>query len=273
MCPLCWDSHIRQRNTSTHEVVNLKKLSRKHHKSSAADIAKCSYHPDYELNMYCLSCLECICQKCCIEQQHNGHSYELIENLTRIYTKSIQEALIRARPATEQANIELEQIRTLGRRIETRSNIVQKEVEGFIEIYKQSLDEHRQTLLSQVRKSKDDKLRLVNAQEITLERRIEEANHTIKFAEELLTEGSQVELLCFVNQVLAKLDWCNDIARQVEPRVTDCIQFLPDEQVPATANKTPLYGMITTQTVAPHNCFLNTEGMYNIIVLYYFTYV
>lgn len=256
VCPLCWDSHLRQRMTSAHKIVNSLQA-----KMKTKTPTNCVQHNDYPISMFCLSCSQKICRKCYFDQ-HQGHNCEHIDILSRTYTKSIQDALARVRPATEQALNRIEQVRQVGRKIEIRSNIVQKEVEAFIDIYKQSLDEHRLTLLQQVSKSKQDKIQIINAQQLQLERRIEEADHTVKFAEDLLVNAGSIEILNFHDQVLSKLEWCVDIGREMEPRINDCIQFLPHEQVPATVNKTPLYGMITTQTVSAKNSFLITEGKY-----------
>lgn len=121
--------------------------------------------------------------------------------------------------------------------------------------------------MSQIR---EEKITLITVQQKELEKRISEAQNTVSFTEELLTEGSDIEILTFLNTILKKLETYNkvyvqhgntDKAIMMAPRISESLHFLPTETVQYGGDiNIPLYGTVTTQTVAPNQCILHKEG-------------
>lgn len=117
--------------------------------------------------------------------------------------------------------------------------------------------------MSQIR---EEKITLITVQQKELEKRISKAQNTVSFTEELLSEGSDIEILTFLNTILKKLETYvqhgnTDKAMMMAPRISESLHFLPTETVQYGGDiNIPLYGTVTTQTVAPNQCILHTEG-------------
>lgn len=86
------------------------------------------------------------------------------------------------------------------------------------------------------------------------------AKDVATFIDELLNEGTDVEVLSFAQPVLKKLETCTTLEnKRLELKLSESLQFLPNEAV--TGGGTfPLYGVVTTQTVSPKHCIISTEG-------------
>lgn len=88
------------------------------------------------------------------------------------------------------------------------------------------------------------------------------ARDVVAFIDELLNEGTDVEVLSFAQPVLKKLESCTMADRApMELKISESLQFLPHEAVTENRSFCPLYGVVTTQVVSPRNCVIhNTEG-------------
>ena len=80
-----------------------------------------------------------------------------------------------------------------------RCNEVQQQVNQFIDSYIVALEEHRRILQQQVQDARDAKLQVVQLQQMQLEKHAEDTRTAITFAEELLTEASDIEVYYLLN--------------------------------------------------------------------------
>nr|CAD7463770.1 unnamed protein product [Timema tahoe] len=265
LCVFCCEAHQRQRVTACHEVLPIHE-ARQRGISRLRRQAMCPSHPDQELELFCGPCCQVICQECCLDT-HKGHLCEPASRVAHVYTSRVKEAVERARPLAEQALVSLERLKVMEHRIEVRCNQVQGEVQKFLELYMSALEEHGRSLHLQVQQARESKLQTLHSQQVNLQRCGEDARTAVKFAEDLLTDGSQIELLSFVGPILHRLDWCLGKKKGpesdglIEARESDCIQFLPGERAGIIDSFT-LYGVVTTQTVSPQHCIFNTDSEY-----------
>jgi tripartite motif-containing protein 45 len=72
---------------------------------------------------------------------------------------------------------------------------VRAEVDQFIDSYISALEEHRQSLQVQVQEAREAKLHMVHAQQLELERHAEDTRNAVSFAEDLVSESSDVEVI------------------------------------------------------------------------------
>lgn len=81
------------------------------------------------------------------------------------------------------------------------------------------------------------------------------------FIDELLNEGTDVEVLSFAQPVLKTLETCTALQKTpTDIKTSDSLQFLPYEAAMDSGSSYPLYGVVTTQVVSPRNCTIITEG-------------
>lgn len=139
--------------------------------------------------------------------------------------------------------------------------MVQDEVEQFIESYIRAVEEHRQTLQLQVMKARDVKLQAIACQQLELERRVENVNDAVQFAEDILAEGTDVEVLSFVGPLLKRLEWCSNTEELYETRTSENLKLLKEElSLRCGSGDYQLYGVISTQCIEPQFCVVNTDG-------------
>lgn len=97
-----------------------------------------------------------------------------------------------------------------------------------------------------------------------LQRRVRGARDVAAFVDELLNEGTDVEVLSFARPILGRLDACtteNEEAASPELKASESLQFLPEEVAPGEGT-CPIYGVLTTQQVSPRHCVLTAaEGI------------
>lgn len=146
------------------------------------------------------------------------------------------------------------------KQIETQCNHIQMEIENFIKSYKQSVEEHRKELIKQIREIREEKMRILNGQKDDLIKKSKEAKEILNFVGDLLNEGTDVEILNFVKPLLKKMEICNKIDNLFDTKVFDSLQFLPEEVASQYEDCCPIYGVLTTQTVFPKNCTIDTNG-------------
>lgn len=149
---------------------------------------------------------------------------------------------------------------TNSKQIESQCNQIQMEIEKFIKSYKQTIEEHRKELIKQIREIREEKLKILNEQKEDLIKKSKEAKEIINFVGDLLNEGTDVEILNFVKPLLKKMEICNKINNIFETKVFDGLQFLPEEIATQYDDSCPIYGVLTTQTVYPKNCTVDSTG-------------
>ncbi|PSN43409.1 hypothetical protein C0J52_02627 [Blattella germanica] len=247
-------AHARQRGTAGHEVLGMRE-ARQRGITQVRRQAMCPTHPDLELQLFCVPCGQVACRECC-HLEHKGHNCDPAPRAARALTRNLKDGLERARPLAEEAVVGLDSMRHLERKIQTRCEEVTKEVDRYIDSYIEALEEHRRSLHRQVREAGGTKLRRVRSCQRDLERCAEDTRAAIGFAEDLLAEASDIELLSLVMPVLQRLEWC--MAKAEAPRVSECLQFLPHESA-GKAGEHALFGVVTTQTLSHQHCTLDAE--------------
>lgn len=266
LCNFCLDGHLRQRMTSTHEIKSVNFLTSPSKQFSKGN-KKCLIHPNVNIKLYCTSCQQVACSECLIVI-HRGHKCEPIQKALKVYTKVLTDRLNRVRPLSDYANFTISKLSGATKKIEVKCDMVRSEVEFFLRDYEEAVDVHRNTLLNQIEKAKAMKLEGIKSQKFDLELRSAEAQTAIEFAENLLNNGSDIEIMSFVGVLLKRFDYCQKSKVPLDAKVSESLRFLSEVRAPATTaqNNIPLYGIITTQTACPKFCTLEDKGLSNLKV-------
>lgn len=97
LCNFCQEAHLRQRETTKHNVIVLLDLKNKH-----ADIKKdksnrlnsnapfkCFIHPVQDIKWYCVICNQVACYNCTIVL-HKGHTFQTIDRIKQNAIKELK---------------------------------------------------------------------------------------------------------------------------------------------------------------------------------------
>ncbi|KAJ9597191.1 hypothetical protein L9F63_026918 [Diploptera punctata] len=242
LCTFCAEAHLRQRSTASHEVLELHE-ARQRGITQVARQAMCPTHPDLELQLFCAPCGQVVCRQCC-QLTHRGHPCDPASRAAQTFSRSLRECLERTRPLADEAVVSLDTLRQLVQNIQERCSEVQQQVDQYIDSYIAALEEHRRHLQQQVQEAREAKLRAVHIQQEELQRHSEDTRTAICFAQQLLTEASDIELLSLVTPVLRRLE---------------CLCRVRNRE---KVNQHTVYGVITTQTVSPAHC--NLSGLHSL---------
>lgn len=141
----------------------------------------------------------------------------------------------------------------------------QNDVEVFLSEYFKALEIHRKTLLTQISRAKEAKIVSIKDQQIDLSKRASDADAVIKFTDELLSSGSEIEILSFVGILLRRFEYCQNSKIPLDPKTSDTLKFLPEVRAPIAKSENnliiPLYGIITTQVAVPKYCTLQSDDL------------
>lgn len=92
--------------------------------------------------------------------------------------------------------------------METQCSQIQNEIDRFIESYIAAVEEHRSKLLQQVNEAKEERLKDIEKHKKEVLKRLNDTNDVVVFVDELLSEGTDVEILSFVKPILKRLEVC-----------------------------------------------------------------
>lgn len=136
-------------------------------------------------------------------------------------------------------------------------------MEIFLAQYLEAISVHKNILLTQIARARETKMHAILNQQTDLERRSSEAQTAIAFTEELLTDSNDMEMMKFVGVLLRRFEHCQKYKAPLDPKTSDCIQFLPEVKAPSTngQNNIPMYGIIATQVAIAKLCTIDTDGL------------
>lgn len=132
-------------------------------------------------------------------------------------------------------------------------------MEQFLKDYFEALEAHKETLLRQIAKAKEMKHLSIMEQQECLQKRAQESKQANLFADSLLKNGNDTEILIFVGTLLHRFEYCQKMSS--DPKIPDAFQFLRDIRAPATKKQLniPMYGIIATQAADPKFSTLEVE--------------
>ncbi|XP_056634974.1 tripartite motif-containing protein 45 [Diorhabda sublineata] len=259
LCDICEDVHHRQKPSLDHEVLLIDGA-----KSTIKRLV-CQTHPENELNVFCSSCYEVICGGCAVDK-HIDHVFEPVSRAIKTHFAKLRLLSERARNLVEESALAAGKLDSVSKQIETRCNEVQDDVEKFIGEYVRSVEDHKLELLEQIKQVRRDKLECVHRERAALRNKLRGARDVSGFLSDLLSDGTDAEILSFVHPVLNRAEMCGDFEAVAEVKLSGSLQFLKEETVKCPNNFFSIYGVLTTQNVSPDNSVLDTAVLQNLRV-------
>ncbi|XP_075212908.1 E3 ubiquitin-protein ligase TRIM45 isoform X2 [Lycorma delicatula] len=259
MCLFCSELHVQEKENLLHEIISLQEIVPENtftHKQ-----VMCKAHFKRELRLFCTLCNSLVCRDCCMEQHHT-HPCETAAKAARQYKNTLKEALTKSQPLAKETVLGLSRLQNLQHRILMRCSEVEKEVQMFAVSYKSAVEEHCQVLMREVAQVRENKLSALKSYEQLIHLRSEQTSQAVNFSQDVLTEASDIEFLSIVDFLLNRLKWCQETPPVPVTKVSDCLIFLSEERA-GVINNHQMYGVVTTQSVSPYHCTLETEGLLN----------
>ncbi|CAI7992632.1 Tripartite motif-containing protein 2, partial [Geodia barretti] len=223
LCAKCKDIHSEWKEFSSHELVSLDQLT-----ADATNLVppvqktlNCSKHPTKELDLYCETCKEVICQYCVLKI-HRDHQYDLATDAFPQQKKVLVSSVEPVEQQLASVNKALEDLKSLSVEITSQRQALETKIRAEIRLGHQALEAREEVLVSQLDQMTREKLKNVAAQQDQLELVATRLKSCCGFLQESLRTGSQVEILAMAKPFLQQVQ---DVTSSIKPESLE-----PEEQ-------------------------------------------
>ncbi|OWR45195.1 hypothetical protein KGM_201569 [Danaus plexippus plexippus] len=250
VCTSCGDSHTLKKGNATHLLEPL-----------APFLRFCGQHPKVELTVYCATCQQVICRDCSLIS-HGGHALEGAGRAAAGKVAALRDAMQRAGLVPDHVQRANRILDVHARDIDEQASRVESEIRLWSEEYRRSLETHARALCAGAVRARARYRARATRQLLQLEQRAEHAREAVKFAEELLSEGKEDEILSLSGPVLKRLQNLTELQPLCEAARCE-LRFAPN--APAAHNPS-LVGRLYTMGPDPQQCVLDTDGLQDLRV-------
>ena len=262
LCDSCKKPHVEWKEFSSHEIISLDQLS-----GDVANlvppikkIPQCSKHPNKELDLFCETCEEMICQHCTI-RVHRDHQYDLATDAFPKHKDMIVASLQPVEQQLASVNKALEGLDTRCSQITDQRQTIETDIKKNIRQIHEALEARQEELITQLDQMTRQMMKSLDAQRDQLELVATQLKSCRDFVQESLRTGSQGEILDmkrpFVQQV-------KEMTAEFKPET-----LVPEEQADLkfTSSQTELtracqqFGKVYSHHVCYEKCRAEGSGL------------
>ena len=260
VCEACIEVHQTWEDFATHKVISLEQLE-----SNATEMVPptrktlcCSKHPGKELDLFCETDQELICQHC-IVKMHRDHQYDLVSeafpkhrDTINAHLEIIKQQLITVNKTIQGLDATKGDI--LNQQAAVEANILMK-----IKQLHEALEVRRSELTSQLDQMTRQKLKTLAIQRDELQLIQTRLNSCIKYVSDSLKTGSEGEILAMEKPVVQQV---KGICEEFDP---DRLPHLEQADMTFTVRTELLtscqqFGKICNSQVCPEKCYITGQG-------------
>ncbi|CAH1645167.1 unnamed protein product [Spodoptera littoralis] len=246
ICTSCGEAHGRQKSTARHSLQPL----------DPAPVKYCTQHPKADLSVYCATCQQVICRDCCLVS-HSGHALANASRAAAERARLLRDAADRAKLVPENVERATRNLSAHAYEIDCQAARVESEVQEWAAQYRRAVDAHTRALCAAAARARHAHTHTLHHNTSALHDRARHAVDAVRFAEELLSEGKEDELLSLSGPVLRRLERVTELQPLSEPPRLE-LRFAP--RAPATHDPT-IFGRLLAHAPDPEMCVVNTEGL------------
>lgn len=256
LCYACHNAHGRVRMTKDHQILTLEQLKR------SDDIARllhrpvfCQLHKDEKVTYFCNTCQTTICRECVITtHQQNKHEYTPIQQAVDSQRNEIISLKLIIEQKLPMLNRATSHLHDTQHKLESRSDLIKSEIEERTPRLIKMIEEKERTLLQDISKVVNEKKLVLNKQLEQLETEFSKLEDMQKFAEQVLSTGTDAEILSIKHAVCEKLKNSVKMQYPIEPEVDD--QISCDTNIESITTAIQSYGQLSASGEVFLNCFV-----------------
>ncbi|XP_069035044.1 E3 ubiquitin-protein ligase TRIM45 isoform X1 [Lepisosteus oculatus] len=257
LCEFCCQAHRRQKKTSSHAVVRLQDLRRS---GRVAMPVLCPLHPGEELRLFCETCDRPLCRECVVAA-HREHACDYAAHVLPRHGEYIRQLVRRVQPHAGRLGEALRGVERAREAVRARAEDVAREVRAFTEEHVRAVERHGQELLRRLEDTRVRKSSQLLLQGAQLGQALADVRAAVDFAERLLANGSEAEILAAKGVTVRRLRRLAELSYSVHPvAAADDIRFLPQESA-GQDGPHPLFGVISVRAVDPQKCVIHGEAL------------
>ena len=262
ICARCTETHQEWKEFLSHEVITLDQLE--------GDVAQlvppkkkvmfCSKHPAKELDLYCETCEELICQHCTV-RMHQDHQYDLV---TDAFQKHKEVLVASLQPVEQQLDTvakSLQQLDTQCQQITDQREALVGNIHKTIQQLQEALEVRRAELIDQLDQITQQKLKTLAAQRDQIELVQTQLNSCLEFVKESLRTGSEGEILAMKKPVVKQVEeiTAEFKAEVLVPQERADIKF--SASTPELTQTCQQFGKVYSCPVSPERCYATGKGL------------
>lgn len=208
LCETCWNNHRKQVFTENHITVSLEDIKHSDRRTGAKSLQKVQYCEDHEdevLKLFCKTCEKVICRDCALVK-HRDHEYKFIREVRPEIMQHL-EALAKEVQAKE---IEyknyigyVENIREIA--TDTLASC-ERQVNETCHQLQEAIESRRAALIVHLHSIHDLEKKQVDSEADCLQFTLAKLSNSIGFTQQLLANGSDVEVVSMGMQAMQTLE-------------------------------------------------------------------
>ena len=262
ICPRCTETHQEWKEFSSHEVITLDQLE--------GDVVRlippkkkvmfCSKHPAKELDLYCETCEELICQHCTV-RMHRDHQYDLVTDAFQKHKEVLVTSLQPVEQQLDTVTKSLQQLDTQCQQITDQREALVGNIHKTIRQLQEALEVRKTELIGQLDKITQQKLKTLAAQRDQIELVQTQLSSCLEFVKESLRTGSEGEILAMKKPVVKQVEeiTAEFKAEVLVPQERADIRFLAStSELTQTCQQ---FGKIYSCPVSPERCYATGKDL------------
>ena len=261
ICARCTETHQEWKEFSSHEVITLHQLE--------GDVARlvppkkvmfCSKHPAKELDLYCETCEELICQHCTV-RMHRDHQYDLVTDAFQKHKEVLVTSLQPVEQQLDTVTKSLQQLDTQCQQITDQREALVGNIHKTIRQLQEALEVRKTELIGQLDQITQQKLKTLAAQRDQIELVQTHLSSCLDFVKESLRTGSEGEILAMKKPVVKQVEeiTAEFKAEVLVPQERADIRF--SASTPELTQTCQQFGKIYTCPVSPGRCYATGKGL------------
>lgn len=247
LCDFCRQMHRRTLDLSSHSICQLDEIrqadflptatatpTRIQSNARTDDVLYvCSKHRE-PLKWYCFTCEEVICGDCTItKKEHRDHSFEFIREIIAGERAELTKCLGPLGGMREMVTGHVDRMKAHGDDLRGRQEKRWEKIDAVFDKSAKRLEQRREVLKEASRKACESKCKNLDLQLDKVEMVKGAVDSAIDFTHTTVEEGSDVEVMLYKKEILARLktleEMLVDSAKSVEALEEDSLRFVHDE--------------------------------------------
>ena len=261
ICNTCIEMHQTWKELSTHTVISLEQL-----KSDATEMVSptkktlyCSKHPGKELDLFCETDKELICQHCVVKT-HRDHQYDLVSEAFLKHRDAIVSHLEPVRQQLNTVNKAIQGLGTTQDQLVDQRAAIEADIQRKTRQLHEAMEVRKIELIGELDKMTQQKLKTLSIQRDELELVQTRLNSCLQFVNDSLKTGSEEEILAMEKPVVLQMkEMCAqyDLSKLQPCEQADMALTASSELLPACQQ----FGQVYSHPVCPEKCYATGKGL------------
>ncbi|KAK3732275.1 hypothetical protein QZH41_014413, partial [Actinostola sp. cb2023] len=248
VCDICMTAHQRMAALRDHQVKTFEEINLTGIPAVVEKPMFCAKHKGEVQKLFCKTCEVLICRDCAIID-HKNHDFCFMVDIAQEYKEKFTKEIKTASATKKKVESSLKSVQLMQKRVKTNAAETEKNIDDVINKQIRALEEKRNCLKQESRDMTATKMKNLTAQEDGLVMHMTGLKSAIEFTENVLSKGSNSDVLSMSKQVMSRLSQLSakpfdekvyDVDKQVlhvdEQLLSDGIakfaKFIVDEKVP-----------------------------------------